>query len=314
MEHTKLDELIRDASTKLNESFENIDSMKQWKTQMFTLINEIAELKLASSPRVVTKINTSLDPADWSSTRSVTHKLLDSLLNFIETVRDRPVWVPIPTDVRVTLESESLPENGQSLSDVCQHVLNYVLPYSLGNTHPRFWGWVMGEGTIGGVLAEMIAATINANIGGRTQASVLVERTVIKWMRQLFGFPEGNTAGLVTTGTSMSTVISLATARQRTIGYVRKDGLVDGAQLVAYASTEVHICVPKALELLGIGSNALRRVSVDENFLINTDELKRRIQLDRDNGFIPFCIIGNAGKSHGELYQMKYSMDPYRIL
>jgi len=301
MEHTKLTDLIRQVSNKLNESFDNIDSMNQWKTQMFNFINEIAELKLTLSSSLVTKKNTSLDPVDWSSARCVTYNLLDSLLNFIQSVRDRPVWQPIPADVRITLESQLLPEQSQSLSDVCQYIFRYILPYSLGNTHPRFWGWVMGEGTLGGVLADMITATTNSNTGGRTQSFVLIERTVIKWMRQIFGFPEGNTSGLIVTGTSMATVISLATARQRVLSNVRKDGLMNEPRLVAYASTEVHICVPKALELLGLGSNALRRISVDENFSINIDELKTRIRVDQDNGLIPFCIIGSAGMSDRDL-------------
>ncbi|CAF2845321.1 unnamed protein product [Rotaria sp. Silwood2] len=195
------------------------------------------------------------------------------------------------------LENEAFPEQGQTLSDVCQHVLTYFLPYSLGNTHPRFWAWVVGEGTLGGTLADLIAATTNSMTGGGTHSAILVERTVIKWMRQLFGYPEGSTGGLIASGTSMATVTCLAAARQKALANVRTDGLINGPKLVAYASTEVHICVVRAFELLGLGSNVLRRVSVDENFCINIDELKACIRTDRDNGFLPFCIIGNAGMS-----------------
>ncbi|CAF4986771.1 unnamed protein product, partial [Rotaria sp. Silwood1] len=78
--------------------------------------------------------------------------MLDASLDYIQTIRDRPVWRPIPEDVRAILEDASLPEGSRSLIDVCHDVLTYILPYPRGNTHPRYWGWVKNEGTVGGVL------------------------------------------------------------------------------------------------------------------------------------------------------------------
>ncbi len=88
----------------------------------------------------------------------------------------------------------------------------------------------------------------------------------------------------------------MAAARCRALANVREDGLVNGPQLVAYASTEVHICIKKALELLGLGSKALHLVPVDDNFRIKIADLKMAIENDRKNGLVPFCIVGNAGK------------------
>jgi glutamate/tyrosine decarboxylase-like PLP-dependent enzyme len=115
-------------------------------------------------------------------------------------------------------------------------------------------------------------------------------------MRQLFGFPKETTGGLVTGGTSMATVISIAAARQGALINVRQDGLADGHQLVGYASTEAHGCITKAFELPGLGSKALHLIPVDENFCIKIPELKAAIQDDRNKGLIPFCLFGNAGK------------------
>jgi aromatic-L-amino-acid decarboxylase len=222
--------------------------------------------------------------------------MLDSSLDYIQYVRDRPVWRAIPTDVRAALEEEPLPEHGQSLSAVCHDALNYVIPYARGNAHPRYWGWVSGEGTLGGIIGDMISATLNINACASTHSAAFVERTIIDWMRQLFSLPEYGTGGLLVSGTSTATVISMATARQRVLADVRQDGLVNAPQLVAYGSTETHGCIVKALELLGLGSKALHLVPVDENFRIKIPELKTAIQDDRDKGLIPFCIIGNAGK------------------
>jgi len=295
MEHSKLYELTEQASKKLYESVDDIESLNQWKTQMINLIDEISQLKLSSSLIQNNTNNTSLDPTDWLSARNIAHRTLDATIESIRLIRNAPVWQPIPNEVRSAIDDESFPEQGQTLLNVCHDVFKYVVPYSRGNTHPRFWGWVMGEGTLGGTLADMISATININAGGCSHSAVLVERKVIQWMRQLFGFPKGHNGGIVVSGTSMATVICIATARRRCFTNVRQDGIVNGPQLIVYASTEVHMCVNKALELLGFGSKAMHLISVDDNFCIKIDELKKAIEEDRQNGLIPFCIIGNAG-------------------
>jgi hypothetical protein len=298
MDDNKLNQLIEQASVKLHESVNNIDSLNQWKIQMFSLIDSIAELKLPASASSV-NINqcVSLDPIDWLSARSLAHNILDSSLDFIQHVRDRPVWKPIPVDVRAALELDSLPEHGQSLAKVSEDMLTYILPYSIGHIHPRFWGWATGEGTFGSLLADIITSTMNTTSSGGTQSAILVERTVIKWMCQLFGFPKATAGGLVVSGTSMATIISMAAARHHALLNVREDGLANGTQLVAYVSTETHVCIIRALELLGLGSKALRAISVDENFCIKIDELRMAIRDDREKGLTPFCIVGNAGSS-----------------
>lgn len=295
MEDTKLNALVEEISTKLRENVTNSESLNQWKTQVFTLVNRIAELKISPLPSN-NQENSSLDPVDWPSARCVAHEMLDSSLDYIQYVRNHPVCQPIPYDVRAVLENEPLPEQPQSLSVVGHEVQKYVMPYTKGNTHPRYWGWVSGEGTLGGVLADMISSTLNINACSGTHCAASIEKTVIEWMRQLFGFPEDTTGGLVTSGTSMATVISMAAARQTALVNVRQDGFADGHKLVGYASTETHGCLVKAFELLGLGSKALHLIPVDENFCIKIPELKAAILDDRNKGLIPFCLVGNAGK------------------
>ncbi|CAF3346908.1 unnamed protein product [Rotaria sp. Silwood1] len=295
MEYSKLYKLTEQASKKLYESVNDVESLNEWKKQMINLINEISELKLSSSIEINKINNTSLDPTDWLSTRHIAHQMLDSSIESIQTIRSHPVWQPVPIEIRQSIEHESLPEQGQALSDVCHDVIKHVLPYTRGNTHPRFWGWVMGEGTLGGILAEMMMATMNINAGGCSHSAVFVERIVIQWMRQLFGFPKTDNGGIVVNGTSMASIICMATARRQFLTNVRQDGIVHGPQLIVYASKEVHMCVGKALELLGFGSKAMHIISVDDKFCIKIDELKKTIENDRKNGLTPFCIVGNAG-------------------
>ncbi|CAF2139447.1 unnamed protein product [Rotaria magnacalcarata] len=196
MTNKKLEELTAQALIKLQEHVCDIESLNQWKKQMFYLINEIGEQKLSSAVPM-NQHDSSLDPVDWSSARFVAHQMLNSSMHYIQHVRDRPVWQSMPNDVRAAIEDECLPENGQSLSAVCNDVLSYVLPYGRGSVHPRFWGWASGEGTLGGVLADMVSATMNMNAGAYMNSAAFVERTVIEWMRQIFGFPKGTSGGLL---------------------------------------------------------------------------------------------------------------------
>ena len=297
MDLTILNKLIDQATNKLNESVHSIESLKSWKTEMFSLVDAIAEFKFPSSTSLTSNTTrfTSLDPVDWSSARRLAHNVLDSSMDYIQNIRDHPAWQPVPEDVRTALESDPFPEHGQSMSDVSQDMLRYILPYSIGHSHPRFWGWAGGEGTFGSLLADMITSAMNTTSSGGTQSAILVERTVVDWMRQLFDFPKKTTGGIVVSGTSMGTIISMAAARHHALSNVRQEGLANAPQLVAYASTETHICVVRALELLGLGSKAMRFISVDANFCININELKKVMQEDREKGLTPFCIVGNAG-------------------
>lgn len=297
MSCTDLNKLTEQVKIKLDESINDIESLNKWKSEMFSLIDTIAKFK-SPTPVSLPSIHnhhSSLDPADWPSARYLTHRILDSSLDFIQTIRDRPAWQPVPHDICMALEHDTLPKEGQSMSEVCDDMLKYILPYSIGHTHPRFWGWAAGEGTLGGLLADIISSTMNTTSSGGTQSPILVEKTVIEWMRQVFDFPPKTTGGLIVSGTSMATVVSMTAARHHALSNVRQEGLVNASKLIAYGSTETHVCVSRALELVGIGSNALRLIPVDDNLTINIDELKKAIKEDREKGLTPFCIIGNAG-------------------
>ena len=114
----------------------------------------------------------SLDPADWDQTRVLAHQVLDEALDFLRSLRDQPVWRPVPQSVRQQLK-EPLPMGSQDLEETYRQFREQILPYSAGNIHPRFFGWVQGTGTVAGVVAEMLAATMNSS----TRASYSSPRT-----------------------------------------------------------------------------------------------------------------------------------------
>ncbi len=238
-----------------------------------------------------------LDPVGaegWAEFRALAHRVLDEALDFTEKVRERPVWQPVPAESALRVAGE-LPQEGTPLEALCTEVTETILPYATGNVHPRFLGWVHGSGQPGNLLAEMLASAMNANCGGRDHGAIYVERQVLEWCRQLFGFPEG-TSGLLVSGTSMGNLIGLAVARNEAVAGMRAAGV--GAmrgRLTVYASSEVHDSVAKALELLGLGAEALRRVAVTDAFGMDVTALRERIREDRAAGLQPMCVVGCAG-------------------
>ena len=239
--------------------------------------------------------NESLDPVDWAAFRAQAHLMLDDMLGYIEKIRERPVWQPIPAEVRARFHS-SAPRVGEELAQVHAEFMQDVLPYAQGNVHPGFMGWVNGGGTPVGVVAEMLAAGLNANLGGRDHIPVEVERQVTAWVREIFGFPQGAT-GLFVTGTSMANLIAVLIARDAALGFeVRASGVAaQPRRLTAYTSNAVHGCVPKAMDIAGLGSDALRMIPTDSHFHIDLAALAEAIQRDREAGFTPFLVVGTAG-------------------
>ncbi|GAC1415013.1 MAG: aspartate aminotransferase family protein [Burkholderiaceae bacterium] len=241
----------------------------------------------------------SLDPTDWNDLRAQGHRMLNDMFDHMESLRYRPVWQPIPHEKRARF-SDSLPQDPAQLETVHASFMQDILPYSIGNAHPGFMGWVQGGGTAVGMLAEMLTAGLNANVGGRDQMPLEVERQLVQWMRELFGFPAG-ASGLFVTGSSMANLISVLVARTAALGRgvrnvgVGGSGQTQQARLCAYTSAAAHGCIAQAMDLTGIGVDALRVIPVDARHRMDIGLLERAIAGDRRAGFQPFFLAGTAG-------------------
>ncbi len=221
--------------------------------------------------------------------------MLDAALDHLQTLRDRPVWQPMPAPVRARFR-QPVPASPSDLADVHEEFCRDIRPYGPGNIHPGFMGWVQGGGTVAGVLAEMLGAFLNANAGGRDSSAVEVERQVLGWAREWFAFPEG-ASGVFVTGASMANFIGVLVARAAALGHdVRQRGLGGAAsRLVAYASAATHNSVARAMEMSGLGSDALRAVAVARDGRVDIEALRQAMAADRAAGLEPFLIVGNAG-------------------
>lgn len=236
-----------------------------------------------------------LDPESWSDLRALGHRMMDDMVDYLASVRERPVWRPFPDEVRARL-AEPLPRDGRPAEAVYEQFKRDVLPYPPGNIHPRFWGWVIGTGTPLAMLADMLASGMNPQAAGVQEGARHVEERVIAWLAEVMGFPAGS-SGLLVSGGSMANLVALAVARQAKAGFdVREDGLGDGSPpLIVYASTQVHSSVKKAVELMGLGHKHLRLIPVDAEYRVDVPALAAAIAADRAQRRRPICVVGNAG-------------------
>ncbi len=235
-----------------------------------------------------------LDPDNWDELRAQGHRMLDGMFDYLKHLRSAPVWTKMPPEVRDRFKQDALPQAPQALDAVYQEFAEYVLPYAGGNLHPAFMGWVQGGGTGAGMLAEMLAGGLNANLGGRDHAPIAVERQVAGWMRRLFGFPDAAT-GIFVTGTSQANLIAVLTARAEALGLQSRTSGIGNAKLCAYASAAAHSCIARAVDFAGLGSAALRLIPCDENQRMDVAALKKTIAADKRTGCTPFMVIGTAG-------------------
>jgi len=235
-----------------------------------------------------------LNPENWDEYRAQAHKLLDACIDRLEHARDLP-WQPPSQDARDAL-MPPLPKAPKDTSQIIDTLVNDVMPYATGNTHPRFFGWVHGTGMASCLLAEMAASVMNSNCGGRNHGAIYVERCVLDWCKEIFDFPAG-ASGLLTVGTSQATILALVAARARVLGIdVRQKGIQDAPPLTVYCAAGTHSCVQKALQVIGHGDDALRKVPAwDLSGSIDISALRAQIKEDLDAGFVPLCVVATAG-------------------
>ncbi len=232
--------------------------------------------------------------ADSEGLRALGHRMIDDVFDALASQRERPVWREMPAGVREALGPTPPPRQGAGAETTYAAYRALVEPYATGNTHPRFMGWVHGGGTPVGMLAELLAGALNANLGGRDHAPIAVERQVIAWAAQMLGLP-ATASGLMVTGTSIANFIGVLVARTAALGpEVRRAGN-GGVALVGYASAAAHGCLPKAMDMAGFGAEAMRMVPTDSAGRMNLAALAAMVAADRAAGCQPFFVAGTAG-------------------
>ena len=236
-----------------------------------------------------------LDPSDWQTYRRRMHQLLDQCIDRMEAYQELP-WQKPPATMNVDIHETE----GQPLELVLDRLTNEIMPYATGNTHPKFLGWVHGAGIPSCVAADLVQSTMNSNCGGRYQGAAEVEKECIRWLCEKAGLVETETAtpfGVLTNGTSQSTILALLAARTSRFGYdIRQKGILELPPVRLYVSEAAHSCLVRGMECLGHGGNAVVRVPVDpKSGAMNIQELERMLTEDESSGYCTLGIVGTCG-------------------
>ena len=233
-----------------------------------------------------------LDAQDF---RALLQRAADIAARHWERLPDMRAYTRPPDDLVAALRAEPLPARGKPLAEVLERIEREVVPYPIGIGQRRWWGFINSSPHPLGIAAELVATTLNNNCAGTSQVAVQVELTVIDWLAQLLGLPQG-TGGLLVSGGSMANLVALAAMREAKAPGTRRRGLTGRERpLTVYASVEAHSCIRRAVELLGIGTDGLRLVPVDRDYRLDVPALQQMIAADRAAGLEPICVVASAG-------------------
>jgi glutamate/tyrosine decarboxylase-like PLP-dependent enzyme len=236
-----------------------------------------------------------LDPEDWDAHRAIAHRVVDDAVDYLRDVRERPLWQDMPQDVRARFRS-AVPVDGEPLDTVYRQLATDLLPYPMGNIHPRFWMWYMGSSNFTGALGDFLAAILGSNLVGGDHAAAEMDKQVVNWIKEMLGYP-AEASGTLVSGGSMANLIGLTVARNQMSGIdLRELGVgAMAAPMRFYGSDQIHSCHRVAVEAMGLGNEALRRVPSDAACRMDLDALRAAIAEDRAAGLHPACVIATAG-------------------
>ncbi len=230
------------------------------------------------------------------------HVLVDRIADYLAWIqnRDNPVTrAESPERVRSFLGRGGVPQTGTSAERLLEEAAGMLFEHSLFNGHPRFWGYVTSSPASIGVLGDLLAAAVNANVGAYalSPAATEIERQTVQWIAELIGYRPG-CEGLLVSGGNMANFVCFLAARKAMLPWdVRTRGVTSAEGRVPriYCSTETHTWIQKAADLFGFGSDAVSWIPTDKDQRMNVAALRQTIRDDRTKGLVPFLVVGAAG-------------------
>jgi aromatic-L-amino-acid decarboxylase len=227
------------------------------------------------------------------------HALVEWIADYLSGSERYPVLPRVrPGDIRARLP-ESAPEAGEPFEVIFRDFERIIVPGLTHWNHPGFFAYFAITASAPGVLAEFLSAALNqqAMLWRTSPAATELEEVALGWLRRLVGLPD-TFEGVIYDTASMSTLHALGAAREAALPGVREHGLVARRGLgpvAIYCSDQAHSSVDKAVTLLGLGRQALRRIPVDGSFGMRPDLLREAVAADRANGVEPLAVVATIG-------------------
>ena len=239
---------------------------------------------------------------DGVAFRRVGHALVDALATLLDDVPGRPVTPgESPTQVRDLIgRDRALPEAGAAPADLIARATVLLADHSLFNGHPRFFGYITAAPAPLGMLGDLLASAVNANVGAWRLSPMAseIEAQTVRWIGQLLRYRD-DAAGLFVSGGNMANIVGLLAARAAAGAAwgVRGRGVSasEARRLRIYASPETHTWLQKAADVCGVGTDAIHWVPTTDDLRLDPDALRTAIAADRAAGESPMLVVGTAG-------------------
>ena len=231
--------------------------------------------------------------------RELGHGLIEQIAEFYESLPQRNLTTTKSrSQIRDLLGTGGLPDDGTDAGDLLKEVAPLIFDNSLHNGHPRFLGYISASAAPLGALADLLAASVNSNVAFWDLSPVAseIESQTIRWIAELIGYP-GDCGGIMVSGGNSANFHGFVAARQAAANWdLRNEGLYgEQRKLTAYVSKETHTWIEKAAEICGLGAASVRWIDTDDQQRMNMDALQRQVEIDEQNGFLPFLVVGTAG-------------------
>lgn len=225
------------------------------------------------------------------------HRLVDQIADFLESLPTKKVTTAKnPAEVNSMLEKFTLDDDGAAAGDLLDKASQLLFDHSLFNGHPRFWGYITSSAAPLGALADMLAASVNPNVGAYILSPVatMIERQAIQWIAEMIGY-NTNCGGLFVSGGNMANFCGFVTGRQAITKSAGASAIpVNGLQL-AYCARGTHTWIDKAADLFTGGPASVRWIDTQADGRMSCALLEQQIQKDLQNNDQPFLVVANAG-------------------
>jgi aromatic-L-amino-acid/L-tryptophan decarboxylase len=187
---------------------------------------------------------------------------------------------------------EPLPEIGRPAEELLDFLFERVIPKSFNTAGPGYLAYIPGGGLPQSAVADLVACATNRYVGVFAAAPGLaqLEANVVRWFCDLAGLPD-RARGILTSGGSLATFSALVAARRDRL----PDDFLRGTM---YVSDQTHHAVQKAAILAGFPEDRVREVPTDAAFRLRLDALASAVRDDRQAGWSPFLVVGNAGTTN----------------
>lgn len=234
-----------------------------------------------------------MNPLDLSGEqfRHLADDIAQIAADYLSSLGERQVFPSTSGTETTKLFSEDLPEHG--LGDGALAALSDLIAHSRAQ-NGRFFGYVQGSAEPVAALGDFVASILNQNMTAwrSSPAGVTIERTVVRWLAEAIGC--SGFSGTLTGGGSAANLMALAMARESRIP-ANERGLTGSQQAVLYASEQVHMSIPKAAAMLGIGRANLHYIPCDDAYRMLPEALSSAIEKDKAEGRKPIAVVASAG-------------------